>query len=123
MDPNGVVYRILPPSEYERLVPFCARNKMPLPIEGYNIVCVAEDSGVIVARWDILMQPHLDNGCIEPEYRSKCLGLSTMFKLLESQIKGKGFQLYSTSLNAKAHRLLRRLGFKQYEAPLFTKEY
>lgn len=119
----AITYRILQADEYEKIVPFCNRNNLPLPLPGFNIVCVGEDNGEIVARWDILLQPHLDNGCIDKAYRGKCLGLATMFDILKSQIANAGVRLYSTSINKKALRLLRRLGFKQYEQPLFTMEF
>lgn len=119
----ALTYRILPADEYEKLVPFCNRNSLPLPVAGFNIVCVAEDEGEICARWDILLQPHLDNGCIDSAYRNKCLGLETMFDILKSRIANAGVRLYSTSINKKAIRLLRRLGFKQHEQPLYTLEF
>lgn len=119
----ALTYRILPDEEFGKLSSFNKRNQLPDPIPGYNIVCVGEDNGEIMARWDILLQPHLDNGCIDSVYRGKCLGLDTMFNLLKSRIANAGVRLYSTSLNAKACRLLRRLGFKAYEQPLYTMEF
>ena len=119
-------YRILPAAEFSLLGPFCERNKMPLPVENMNLVVVAEDQGEIVARWDILMQPHLDNGCIDEEYRGKhFIDVRKMFTLLEDQIKNvEHLHLYSTStVGPKASRLLELLNFKAAPEPLYMKEY
>jgi hypothetical protein len=119
----AITYRILPADEYEKLTPFCKRNNLPFPVPGFYIICIAEDNGEICARWDILLQPHLDNGCIDEAYRKRCLPLEGMFALLKAQIAKAGVRLYSTSINKKALRLLRRLGFKAYEQPLYTMEF
>ena len=119
-----MVYRILPEAEFERIRPFCERNSLPLPIVGMNIVVVAEDQGEIVARWDILLQPHLDNGCIAKEYRGKFLNLRKMFKLLEAELPQKDFSLYSTStVGTNGSRILEIMGFTEAPEPLYVKDH
>jgi hypothetical protein len=118
------VYRILPEEEFERIRPFCERNNLPMPVPGHNLVAVTEDEGSIVARWDILMQPHLDNGTIDKAYRGKFLNLRRLFRLLEDRIKHiKGLHLYSTSTVTNGSRILEIMGFEQAPAPLFHKDY
>jgi hypothetical protein len=120
-----MVYRLLPPEEFERLRPLCDRNNLPMPIPGHQLVAVIEDEGEIIARWDLLLQPHLDNGCIDEKYRGRFLNLKRLLSLLENEIpKQKHVHLYSTSsVGPNGSRILEIMGFNESPEPLYTKEY
>lgn len=118
----ALTYRILPADEYEKLTPFCNRNDLPFPVPGSHIICVAEDEGEICARWDILLQPHLDNGCIDVAYRKRFVNLRRMWQLLLNSLPLGSYKVYSTSLLETGQRVLRRIGFNEYEAPLYVKQ-
>lgn len=117
-------YRLLLPSEFSALEQFNAENKIPPAIEGFNHVAVIQDgenNSEIVARWDILLQAHLDNGCIAPKYRGRFLNLKRLYSLLESALP-VGQRVYSTSSSENGARILELINFKPYPFPLFTKD-
>jgi hypothetical protein len=120
-----LVYRILPEDEFERIRPFCERNNMPMPAPGQNIVAVIEDNEEIIARWDLLLQPHLDNGCIDEKYRGRFLNLRKLFGLLEDKISHvENLHLYSTStVGQNGNRILEIIGFEESPEPLYHKDY
>lgn len=64
-----MIYRILPPEEFEAFRPFSERNGVPMPAEGRSIVAVAEKDGQIVYCHMAHMQLHLDNMCRDKDFK------------------------------------------------------
>lgn len=113
-------YRKLLPHEFGALERFNFENKLPPAIEGFNHVAVIQDGAEIIARWDILLQPHLDNGCIAPKFRGRFLNLKRLYSLLESALP-VGQRIYSTASSENGARILELINFKPYPFPLYTK--
>lgn len=112
----GIGYRILPAEEYEKLAAFNERNSLPAPVPELSLVAVLEVNGEIKGRWDILLQAHLDNGCIDEDYRGRFVNFRRWYKLLEDRIASVihgPTKIYSTSVIPNALGILKILGFKE----------
>ena len=98
-----LVYRILPPAEWDRLEPIRARRSPdePMPVDPITSSCVvAELEGQIVAVLFLQMALHLEPLIIHPEGRRHGVNFLRLVKEIEDNLP-EGSPYYVFSPNRK----------------------
>ena len=115
-----MIYRLLPPDEFPRLEPFCARNNIPMPQPQTSLVAVAEKDGDIKYIHMMHMQLHLDN-CVKDKDWRGWFDFRKVYQCLEDALPNQMVILYTYPSFDAGIRAAEILGFEKAPNPLMMK--
>lgn len=115
-----MIYKILGPEEFDRIVPFCERNGIPIPNRGHGIVAVAEKDGEIVYCHMAHLQVHLDNQCKDVNYKGY-VDFRLPYRKIEELIPRPGY-IYTYPTFVNGIRMAEICGFHKAPFPTMIKE-
>ena len=115
-----MIYRLLPPAEFPKLMPFCERNSLPVPDPELSYVAVVESDQGIVYLHTAQMALHLENQCRDKDFKG-FVNMPRVARLIEDRIPRPAV-LYTYASYRNGVRLAEICGFHKAPFPLMIKE-